>query len=76
MSSHKLKNSIGSFGINKNHGPEGTSIEFYKPCWHIIDKDSTSLFQEMSKISTIASKMKHGFITLVHKKEARNIINN
>ena len=54
----------------------GLSIEFYIHCWSIIKHEVIDMLRELFSTQFIKPQIKTGYITLIHKKGAKNQITN
>ena len=72
----EIHSTISQFKPGKSPGPDGLTIEFYKSNWTIIAQDLTDVFNEIHSTTYIPKEMKLGCITLIHKKNTTELLQN
>ena len=72
LSEYEIETAINQLAKGKTPGPDGLSIEFYIHCWSIIKHEVIDMLRELFSTQFIKPQIKTGYITLIHKKGAKN----
>ena len=75
LSIPEIKKVISEIKPNKSPGPDGISIEFYKSCYHIIEKQLQMILNEMYSTPD-QTETANGVIHLIFKRGDNTDINN
>ena len=76
LSEYEIETAINQMAKSKTPGPDGLSIEFYIHCWSIIKHEVIDMLRELFSTQFTKPQIKTGYITLIHKKGAKNQITN
>ena len=76
LSEYEIKTAINQMAKGKTPGPDGLSIEFYIHCWSIIKHEVIDMLRELFSTQFVKPQIKTGYLTLIHKKGAKNQITN
>ena len=76
ITTDEVRYTISQTKSGKSPGPDGLSTEFYKSNWDVIADDFTDVLNEIHASAHIPGAMKLGCITLIHKKNARDLLKN
>lgn len=65
----ELYNALKHFGSNESPGSDGFSIEFYRVCWHIVNKDFMNMLEEFFEYDSSDMRLNCSFLSLIPKEE-------
>ena len=76
LSEYEIETAINQMAKGKTPGLDGLSIEFYIHCWSITKHEVIDMLRVLFSTLFIKPQIKTGYITLIHKKGAKNQITN
>eukprot|EP00253_Pinus_taeda_P033970 PITA_33970 len=68
----EVEEAVNSMPNNKAPGPNGFTINFYKPCWHIVKQEVWDVVEDSRRSRSILKSINSTFIALIPKVEEAN----
>lgn len=72
----EIYTALMSMSKNKSPGTDGLSVEFYVHFWEYFEDIFMKLFTCIQEESIMSRSMRHGMITLIHKKNDKRLLKN